>query len=232
MSRILFDVARPVVDSDPARADVACFVGLARAIGTALPQAVQDWLQARGWTDGITSTLAAAVGVADTQIALSTPFGGGRPPFLFIDQEMMSVDGIDSSGKTLTVGRGAQGTAAAPHAAGASVQGVVSAFSRPIGPPFSDIPIPIENYAAFTALFDPGGSPVSFGTDYLAAAVRSFFAQGGRRCYVIRMDLPVTPDRKSTRLNSSHANISYAVFCLKKKKKDKQRPRMTSSTDV
>src|SRR3712207_7639816 len=28
-----------------------------------------------------------------------------------------------------------------------------------------------------------------------------------------------SPDRKSTRLNSSHANISYAVFCLKKKKK-------------
>src|SRR3712207_6904027 len=28
-----------------------------------------------------------------------------------------------------------------------------------------------------------------------------------------------TQDRKSTRLNSSHANISYAVFCLKKKKK-------------
>src|SRR3712207_7908959 len=27
-----------------------------------------------------------------------------------------------------------------------------------------------------------------------------------------------TVDRKSTRLNSSHANISYAVFCLKKKK--------------
>src|SRR3712207_7908647 len=29
-------------------------------------------------------------------------------------------------------------------------------------------------------------------------------------------------DRKSTRLNSSHANISYAVFCLKKKKKQKE----------
>src|ERR1035437_10562180 len=29
----------------------------------------------------------------------------------------------------------------------------------------------------------------------------------------------VCTDRKSTRLNSSHANISYAVFCLKKKKK-------------
>src|SRR3712207_7454441 len=31
-------------------------------------------------------------------------------------------------------------------------------------------------------------------------------------------DLPRELDRKSTRLNSSHANISYAVFCLKKKK--------------
>src|SRR3712207_8912770 len=31
-----------------------------------------------------------------------------------------------------------------------------------------------------------------------------------------------TSDRKSTRLNSSHANISYAVFCLKKKKQIRQ----------
>src|SRR3712207_8192394 len=30
----------------------------------------------------------------------------------------------------------------------------------------------------------------------------------------------VASDRKSTRLNSSHANISYAVFCLKKKNKN------------
>src|SRR3712207_7486943 len=30
-------------------------------------------------------------------------------------------------------------------------------------------------------------------------------------------DVDVVEDRKSTRLNSSHANISYAVFCLKKK---------------
>src|SRR3712207_7469960 len=32
------------------------------------------------------------------------------------------------------------------------------------------------------------------------------------------ISVPVGEDRKSTRLNSSHANISYAVFCLKKKK--------------
>src|SRR3712207_7337515 len=33
-----------------------------------------------------------------------------------------------------------------------------------------------------------------------------------------RQAAPPATDRKSTRLNSSHANISYAVFCLKKKK--------------
>src|SRR2546430_10822664 len=34
-------------------------------------------------------------------------------------------------------------------------------------------------------------------------------------------------DRKSTRLNSSHSQISYAVFCLKKKKNPADRPRLT-----
>ena len=37
-------------------------------------------------------------------------------------------------------------------------------------------------------------------------------------------------DRKSTRLNSSHANISYAVFCLKKKKKTKQKNKQNKQT--
>src|SRR3989449_7363558 len=35
----------------------------------------------------------------------------------------------------------------------------------------------------------------------------------------------VNPDRKSTRLNSSHGYISYAVFCLKKKKKHTKKKR-------
>src|SRR3712207_8026689 len=35
-------------------------------------------------------------------------------------------------------------------------------------------------------------------------------------------------DRKSTRLNSSHANISYAVFCLKKKKNHTSAPSLKS----
>src|SRR5436305_11087700 len=36
-------------------------------------------------------------------------------------------------------------------------------------------------------------------------------------------------DRKSTRLNSSHVRISYAVFCLKKKKKNEKQSKQTHS---
>src|SRR3712207_7359918 len=38
-------------------------------------------------------------------------------------------------------------------------------------------------------------------------------------CLIPQSAHGTNPDRKSTRLNSSHANISYAVFCLKKKQK-------------
>src|SRR3712207_9234224 len=42
-------------------------------------------------------------------------------------------------------------------------------------------------------------------------------------------DLWPEQDRKSTRLNSSHANISYAVFCLKKKNNPSSPPQTSSS---
>src|SRR3712207_7358600 len=47
-------------------------------------------------------------------------------------------------------------------------------------------------------------------------SVPEIHAELGRRGVSI-CERSVTEDRKSTRLNSSHANISYAVFCLKKK---------------
>src|SRR3712207_7732034 len=46
----------------------------------------------------------------------------------------------------------------------------------------------------------------------LATSGRCIVKHGHYECEVVGQD------RKSTRLNSSHANISYAVFCLKKKK--------------
>src|SRR3712207_7937212 len=75
----------------------------------------------------------------------------------------------------------------------------------------------------YTTLFrsdprpDPGGGR---GVRQRGIVVRRSRASHGlprrRRERLERRDRE--PDRKSTRLNSSHANISYAVFCLKKKK--------------
>src|SRR2546429_5102394 len=53
-------------------------------------------------------------------------------------------------------------------------------------------------------------------TDGVPQLVAEIVRQGGR-VYAVE-------DRKSTRLNSSHGYISYAVFCLKKKKKKTIRP--------
>src|SRR3712207_6990866 len=50
---------------------------------------------------------------------------------------------------------------------------------------------------------------------HYSAHVETFAGLMGR----VDLDLKGATDRKSTRLNSSHANISYAVFCLKKKNK-------------
>src|SRR3712207_8764891 len=49
---------------------------------------------------------------------------------------------------------------------------------------------------------------------------RGEHGQGHRRlaAVLVHREPGAAVDRKSTRLNSSHANISYAVFCLKKKK--------------
>src|SRR5471032_1558273 len=52
---------------------------------------------------------------------------------------------------------------------------------------------------------------------------RSFCYFAGRALYTVNLS-SLREDRKSTRLNSSHITISYAVFCLKKKKSAKRLP--------
>src|SRR5437870_6920682 len=54
------------------------------------------------------------------------------------------------------------------------------------------------------------------------AAVQLFIARSARQRVVTSFAKKLVLDRKSTRLNSSHVAISYAVFCLKKKKKKRQ----------
>src|SRR3712207_7300467 len=86
----------------------------------------------------------------------------------------------------------------------------------------------------YTTLFRSSRSDVEAAIDLIAGAPRvlvvgtdqmAFFASYLRHLLSLldlRAEIVASPDRKSTRLNSSHANISYAVFCLKKKKKTRQ----------
>src|SRR3712207_6999241 len=90
----------------------------------------------------------------------------------------------------------------------------------------------------YTTLFRSGGSPLAMlpppsapGADNLSAEWTEWEphagVEPGESLWVIRQEMMAglglvgvlaLADRKSTRLNSSQANISYAVFCLKKKK--------------
>jgi len=78
----------------------------------------------------------------------------------------------------------------------------------------TNIPIPVNSYGEFTALFDDGTTGAGYGTDYLATGVRSFFAQGGRKCYVVRVDDPVTnqdaPHTVSAKLQELLPNSNFA----------------------
>src|SRR3712207_8274981 len=71
-----------------------------------------------------------------------------------------------------------------------------------------------DHSAMWTALKEADFQRSGRRTDLLARVDHHFISDFSRRRAAVPVD---RPDRKSTRLNSSHANISYAVFCLKKK---------------
>src|SRR5699024_11260548 len=68
---------------------------------------------------------------------------------------------------------------------------------------------------------------------YFRKAAKMFFErlavryEGTSHLMILRHDDGLDRDRKSTRLNSSHVSISYAVFCLKKKNNQLHKERMT-----
>jgi len=136
MSRVIFDNQPAAPQLNPGRADIACFVGLARVLpGATVPAGTASWLNSLGYKND--------------QIAAIT-----------------------------------------------------------------NIPILLESDLAFTSIFDDGTSGKAAGTDYVATAVRSFFAQGGRRCYVVRVDDPVTatdtPQTKAAKLQELLPSATYA----------------------
>src|SRR3712207_7007548 len=86
----------------------------------------------------------------------------------------------------------------------------------------------------YTTLFRSRDVAGGRGTARARAAVRAARVADRHRPagVVAAPGRPGAGDRKSTRLNSSHANISYAVFCLKKKKKEEQRALLRTTHEV
>src|SRR6266498_5602066 len=103
-----------------------------------------------------------------------------------------------------------------------------------------DLPVPVADRAEFRAAFDERDGRraltlvVDYGTALLERAgpliITSIESAGadpdmrriadqGAHATAVNLGAFARADRKSTRLNSSHVRISYAVFCLKKKKK-------------
>src|SRR3712207_8602422 len=71
--------------------------------------------------------------------------------------------------------------------------------------------VPDDDVGVGVLDLDGGDAPVRDHVRVVLGARSGAYAVGGIEV------LQLVEDRKSTRLNSSHANISYAVFCLKKK---------------
>src|SRR3989449_3665821 len=77
----------------------------------------------------------------------------------------------------------------------------------------------------YTTLFR---SDLVMAADKVTPEAINFMAKYGRG--LVCMPMTGERDRKSTRLNSSHGYISYAVFCLKKKRSHGGSPRMALTT--
>src|SRR3712207_7574386 len=76
--------------------------------------------------------------------------------------------------------------------------------------------------------YDPSQPIGAVGSESIPASMSPEPTTSSISSVTNEVDQTSSSDRKSTRLNSSHANISYAVFCLKKK----TNPILTSSTST
>src|SRR3712207_7513879 len=77
------------------------------------------------------------------------------------------------------------------------------------------------DYAIFHELLETGNKIY---IKDISKVEKSWITELGGGYYQVKEYNRDVEDRKSTRLNSSHANISYAVFCLKKKRLSMLRP--------
>jgi len=102
-----------------------------------------------------------------------------------------------------------------------SAEGYSATYHRDAALELLDVPVPIESWERFSQLFESDRRQFSqdvSGTGYLAAAVRSFFAQGGRKCYVVRVASPLQwladASARETQLQKLVPGFPSSISCI------------------
>src|SRR2546426_5363843 len=84
----------------------------------------------------------------------------------------------------------------------------------------------------YTTLFRSAGASLLIGLRIDDAGAATLVGAAAPQPGPDTVELTAWVDRKSTRLNSSHLVISYAVFCLKKKKKNKIKAALKNAMNI
>ncbi len=220
MRGIRFETSNPIPARNPGRLDVACFIGLARARDGALPGAVRQWLEQRRWVDRFnadglldipvpihsweefsalfhTTRLDSHAEVSSTALPASLDLTAAETGlYLVVDGEREEVTlplaTIDLSELCDTLNASLQHAEARIDERDGQrylvlrrrepqQPGAISVFSNPLlGFPLA---AKDQNYALMS---------------YLASAVRAYFRDGGRQCYVVPMGAPEVLDASAS----------------------------------
>lgn len=194
MDGLQFQAATPPVRSDPARADIACFVGFAscRHAGPSQRARLERALGELGWTG---PALPASSRVLPEEVLPS----GDSPDAFSVWLERLGWRPAGSAIASVDLFRRAAGALLGESLVEWWVE---NAWLSPVLGrraadllELVDVPAPIDTWDAFDSLFAWDERPLLAGTSRVAdtmlgAAVRRFFLHGGRKCYVVRAGNP------------------------------------------
>src|SRR3989454_4388729 len=125
----------------------------------------------------------------------------------FVDRLMLTTSRIDA------MARGLEEIAALPDPVGETI----AAWRRPNGLEIAQVRVPI---GVVLSIYESRPNVTADSAALCLKTANAVLLKGGTEAQATNR--AIAGDRKSTRLNSSHLVISYAVFCLKKKKKQRR----------
>jgi len=188
MAGVHFTEVAPAVDPSPNRADVVCFVGFTARRRQAVPRRVGDWLKVKEWRNLS----------PDDRKAIPLPTSKDEPGAAYV-REWLLANGWPKLDLKESKEPGEEATVRTPLPPSAKEAVLAGGWRQRDKDSRDDddllhIPVLLETFESFHHLFEWESRAGSGFSTWLGAAVRSFFAQGGARCYVVRADDPPPPE--------------------------------------